>query len=289
MSMIVVGILGVSLSAIFVKYSQAPSVVTAAYRLLWTVALMLPMVFGSRNFRKELAAADRRTVVLCAVSGIFLALHFTAWFESLNQTSVASSTAIVCTEVIWVALGFLAVLGGRIPKMAAASIAVTVAGSLMIALSDYSAGGNHLWGDALALAAAMFSAVYTLIGRQVRRGMSTTVYTFIVYVFRTEPDRAWDELRGGGTAVGGVFHLTGAQHFQLVPEVFFALLCLSLQAVRAGGGLPVRYDAVWGNPGRASGGGRSGDGGRRAFVLPGGVRAGGPPGRGERGGQSLMK
>ena len=85
--------------------------------------------------------------------------------------------------MIWVAVGFLAVLGGRIPKMAAASIAVTVAGSLMIALSDYSAGGNHLWGDALALAAAMFSAVYTLIGRQVRRGMSTTVYTFIVYVF----------------------------------------------------------------------------------------------------------
>ena len=122
-------------------------------------------------------------MVLCAVSGIFLALHFTAWFESLNQTSVASSTAIVCTEVIWVAVGFLVVLGGRIPKMAAASIAVTVAGSLMIALSDYSAGGNHLWGDALALAAAMFSAVYTLIGRQVRRGMSTTVYTFIVYVF----------------------------------------------------------------------------------------------------------
>lgn len=183
MSMIVVGILGVSLSAIFVKYSQAPSVVTAAYRLLWTVALMAPVVLGSRNFRRELAAADRRTVALCAVSGIFLALHFTAWFESLSQTSVASSTAIVCTEVIWVVIGFLVVLGGRISKMAAASIALTVAGSLLIALSDYSAGGNHLWGDALALAAAMFSAVYTLIGRQVRRGMSTTVYTFIVYGF----------------------------------------------------------------------------------------------------------
>lgn len=183
MSMIVVGILGVSLSAIFVKYSQAPAVVTAAYRLLWTVALMTPVVFGNRNFRRELAGADRRTVALCAVSGIFLALHFTAWFESLNQTSVASSTAIVCTEVIWVAIGFLAVLGGRIPKMAAASIGLTVAGSLIIALSDYSAGGNHLWGDALALAAAMFSAVYTLIGRQVRQGLSTTVYTFVVYGF----------------------------------------------------------------------------------------------------------
>ena len=183
MSMIVVGILGVSLSAIFVKYSQAPSVVTAAYRLLWTVALMLPMVFGSRNFRKELAAADRRTVVLCAVSGIFLALHFTAWFESLNQTSVASSTAIVCTEVIWVALGYCLFMKGKISVPAGVSILVTVGGSLLIAFSDYSAGGNHLYGDVLALAAAVFCAVYTLIGRQARGYMSTTIYTYIVYVF----------------------------------------------------------------------------------------------------------
>ena len=36
MIMIVIGIIGISLSAIFVKYSEAPSVVTAAYRLLWT-------------------------------------------------------------------------------------------------------------------------------------------------------------------------------------------------------------------------------------------------------------
>lgn len=44
MVMIAVGIMGISLSSIFVKYSQAPSAVTAAWRLLWTVALMPPVV-----------------------------------------------------------------------------------------------------------------------------------------------------------------------------------------------------------------------------------------------------
>ena len=183
MVMIVIGIIGISLSAIFVKYSHAPSVVTAAYRLLWTVGLMTPVVFGKAQVREELKRTDRKTMVLCAVSGIFLALHFTAWFESLKQTSVASSTAIVCTEVIWVALGFVLFLKGRIGKAALASIAVTVFGSLLIAFSDYSAGGDHLSGDGLALAAAIFSAVYTLIGREVRKGMSTTSYTYIVYCF----------------------------------------------------------------------------------------------------------
>lgn len=183
MIMIVIGIIGISLSAIFVKYSHAPSVVTAAYRLLWTVGLMTPVVLGKGEIRKELKRTDRRTLFLCAVSGIFLALHFTAWFESLKQTSVASSTAIVCTEVIWVALGFVLFLKGKMGRPAVFCIAVTVLGSLLIALSDYSAGGDHLYGDGLALAAAVFSAVYTLIGREMRRSMSTAVYTYIVYVF----------------------------------------------------------------------------------------------------------
>ena len=40
---------------------------------------------------------------LSAISGLFLAVHFVLWFESRNHTSVAGSTTIVCTEVIWVA------------------------------------------------------------------------------------------------------------------------------------------------------------------------------------------
>ena len=47
--MIVVGVVGISLSSIFVKYSSAPSAVTAAYRLLWTILLMSPVTFGRRE------------------------------------------------------------------------------------------------------------------------------------------------------------------------------------------------------------------------------------------------
>ena len=38
-------------------------------------------------------------------------------------------------------------------------------------------------GDILALCAAIFTAVYTLIGRRARERMSTGVYTYIVYLF----------------------------------------------------------------------------------------------------------
>lgn len=182
MIMIVIGIIGISLSAIFVKYSQAPSPVTAAYRMMWTVLLMSPVVFGSRERRQELFTTNRRTVALCTLSGIFLALHFTLWFESLKMTSVASSTTIVCTEVIWVALGFCIFLKGRLSGKAILAIAVTVAGSVIIALSDSSSGGNHLYGDILSLLAAILVAGYTLIGRVARTTTSTAIYTYLVYL-----------------------------------------------------------------------------------------------------------
>ena len=179
--MIVVGVIGISLSSIFVRFSQAPSAGTAAFRLLWTVLLLGPVVLGRTASRQELLGISRKNALLSAVSGLFLAIHFVLWFESLQHTSVASSTTIVCTEVIWVALGFCLLLKGRLSPVAMGAIALSLAGSVMIALSD-SRGGGNLYGDILALLAAVAVAVYTLIGRIVRQEVSTGVYTFIVYV-----------------------------------------------------------------------------------------------------------
>lgn len=180
MLMLVIGILGISLSSIFVKYSQAPSAVTAAYRLCWTVLFLTPVVFGKRKVRKELFVIPKKMALLSCLSGLFLAIHFVLWFESLKHTSVASSTTIVCTEVIWVCLGFCLVLKGKLTWKAAAAIAVTLAGSVLIAYAD-SGSGAHLYGDILALLSAIAVAVYTLIGQVVRKDVSTTVYTYIVY------------------------------------------------------------------------------------------------------------
>ena len=180
MLMIVIGVLGISLSSIFVKYSTAPSSVTAAFRLLWTVLFLTPVVLGKPAVRKEFQELPRKLIFLSCLSGLFLAIHFVLWFESLRHTSVASSTTIVCTEVIWVCLGFCLFLKGRLSGKAIAAIAVTLAGSGLIAYAD-SGSGSQFYGDLLALLAAIAVAVYTLIGRVVRSRASTTVYTYMVY------------------------------------------------------------------------------------------------------------
>ena len=74
--MIVVGVMGISLSSIFVKFSQAPSSVTAAWRLLWTMALLTPVVMGKRPVRRELFQTSKKLLWLSILSGLFLAIHF---------------------------------------------------------------------------------------------------------------------------------------------------------------------------------------------------------------------
>lgn len=181
MIMVIVGVIGVSLSAILVRFSDAPSSVTAVWRLLCTVLLLTPVVFGKKDVRTELFHLPKKELLLSVLSGVFLAVHFALWFESLQHTSVASSTTIVCTDVIWVSLGYCLFLKGRLTAKAVLAIAATFAGSILIALSDASAGFG-LYGIVLALLAAIAASVYTLLGRIVRKSVSTTVYTYTVYV-----------------------------------------------------------------------------------------------------------
>ena len=141
---------------------------------------MTPVVFGKKEIRNELFQTDKKTILLSGLSGFFLALHFVLWFESLSYTTVASSTTIVCTEVVWVCLGYFLFQGGKIVPKALLAIGVTLAGSVLIAWSD--SGAGQLYGDILALLAAVAVAVYTLLGRTVRSRVSTTAYTWVVYL-----------------------------------------------------------------------------------------------------------
>ena len=180
MIMVIVAVLGCALAGVFVKSSAAPSALTAAIRLLWTVLILSPVTLGNKGFRSELVHIGRKAALLSVVSGIFLAAHFTIWFESLRYTSVASSTTICCTEVVWVTLLFCLFLGGRVSKLAVSAIAVTMLGNVLVAWADLGSG-TGLLGIWLSLAAAVLLAVYTLIGKIVRESVSTTVYTYIVY------------------------------------------------------------------------------------------------------------
>ena len=176
---VLLGVLGVSFSAIFVKYTTAPAVVIAFYRMFFAALILLPVAW--KTCRDEWRALEKKTILMCALSGVFLACHFSFYFQSIAYTSIASSTVLVDTEVFFVALVSILFLKEKVSGWGAFSIVLTFAGSVVLALSDRGAGSNAVRGDLLAVTGAFFVALYTLIGRVERRKMSTTLYTFLVY------------------------------------------------------------------------------------------------------------
>ena len=154
---VLLGVAGVSLSAVFVRWSTAPSLILALYRMAFSAALMAVPVLAGR--RRELKSLTRRDVLLCLASGLFLGIHFAAYFGALRATSIASAVVLVDTEVFFVA----------------------AASALFLGLADSAAGTNALLGDLIALAGAAAMAVYTMIGTVCRQRLSTSVYTFLVY------------------------------------------------------------------------------------------------------------
>lgn len=176
---IIFGVFGTALSAILVRYSTAASTVLVFYRMLFSVLLLCPVIIAGHG--KELKKITIRLLSKCAVSGIFLGLHFFCYFQSLKYTSVASSVVLVDTEIFFVALGSLLLFREQLSVKGWVSIFLTFIGSAVVAMGD--AGENNLLGDILALSGAMCSAVYTLIGRHCRKEMSTSMYTWIVYFF----------------------------------------------------------------------------------------------------------
>jgi drug/metabolite transporter (DMT)-like permease len=127
--------------------------------------------------RRTCPARDRALVV---GSGLCLAAHFGFWVSSLGMTSVASSTAIVSLQVIWV-VAYDVLRGAPVGRQVLVGVAVATAGAVVVSGVDLSISARALTGDALALVGSVAVAAYAVIGGRVRQRLATSTYTLGCY------------------------------------------------------------------------------------------------------------
>ena len=176
---IAIGVISVSLSAIFVKLSSAESAVIAFYRMLFSVLIMSPLFLI--KYKSELKLLQKRDWLFSTVAGVFLAFHFILWFESLNYTSVASSTVLVTLQPIFAFIGTYLFFKEKVVFQSIVAVIVAICGSLLISWGDFRVSGTALYGDVLALIACGFITGYLLFGQDVRKRLSLMTYTMVVY------------------------------------------------------------------------------------------------------------
>ncbi|AFK19510.1 DMT family transporter [Haloferax mediterranei ATCC 33500] len=177
-----VAILAISTSAILVRWSTAPSLVKAFYRVVFTVALLAPVALI--RHRGVLATISHRDLAAASGAGVALAAHFASWFESLNHTTVAASVTLVQAQPLFVAVGAWAFLDERVSRRTTIGIGVALAGMVLMSVSDLlapSSAPRPLLGNGLAVVGAVTAAAYVLTGRSVRSRVALVPYVVVVY------------------------------------------------------------------------------------------------------------
>ncbi|MGH2731104.1 MAG: DMT family transporter [Actinomycetota bacterium] len=168
------GVVAASLSAILIRYADdAEPLAISFWRCAAGAALLAPFA------APKLRAVERRSLVLPAVAGAWLAVHFGTWITSLELTTVASSVLLVSTTPIFVALAAWALFNERLPSLGWFGIALALAGTAMIGGGDLE--DSSLSGDLLALAGGAAAGGYVLSGQIARRHLGILEYAVVTY------------------------------------------------------------------------------------------------------------
>ncbi|OMD37717.1 DMT family transporter [Paenibacillus odorifer] len=174
-----IGIVAISFSAIFIKWSAAPASIQGMYRLLFTSLLMLPF---ARPYSGATFALRKKDWIMLVLSGTMLALHFLLWMGSLKYTSVASSTMIMALEPVFIMLGVYFLYKEKTAVSAILGLSIAIGGVVFIGWGDIGISADNLKGDLLSVGGTVAVAVHMLIGQRLVVRMPSYLYSLIVFL-----------------------------------------------------------------------------------------------------------
>jgi drug/metabolite transporter (DMT)-like permease len=215
----------IGLAPIGVRESELGPQATAAWRFGIAAVVLAAAWLVMRNRPGAPATRFGGRFKLLAVAGVCLGIDIGLWHESLHLTTVANATLLSnMTPVIAVLVGWL-VFKERVGWGFAAGAGIALTGAVLLTLgrlsTDPTARASHLWGDALALATAVFYAGYLILLSRARQQaeviaamLITTIAAFLVTLVLTlvKGEAVWPTTAYGWAVLvglGTVVHVGG--------------------------------------------------------------------------------
>ena len=172
-----VGTLALSFAAMYIRWAQAPGVVTGFYRLLLSTIILLPILLA----RRRTGIQHRRWMDILppALSGMCMAANFALWNTSLSYTTVANASILGNISPLWVCTAAWLLFRERLNQHFWLGL-LTIFVGLVFITSGHSLSHPHLGlGDLMAAGASLFSAAYILITQWGRRRLNALTYVWI--------------------------------------------------------------------------------------------------------------
>ncbi len=170
------GIPALSLSAMFVRWADAPGPVTAFYRISLSLIILSPFFLRRyATYQKVLSAH----LIFPILAGLFTALDLGLWTTSLDYTTAANATLLGNTSPLWVALGAWLLFHEKPSKRFWLGLSVALMGAFLILGSDFLFHPRFGIGDALAFTTGIFYGCYFLATQRSRERFDPLAHIWI--------------------------------------------------------------------------------------------------------------
>lgn len=176
------GVLGVASSGPLIAATLGATTVSALAIAFWRNAIGAVVMATPTLVREpsQFGRVTAREFQWSLVAAIALAFHFACFITSLQLTSVAAATALVCLQSAWIAI-FQLCRGIRHRWQVLAGLGIAFGGVVAITGFDMGSSPEALLGDLLAVAGGALAGLYTLAGGKARQSMTTGTYTTLCY------------------------------------------------------------------------------------------------------------
>jgi drug/metabolite transporter (DMT)-like permease len=168
-----VGILSLSFSAIFVRWANAPGIVTSFYRMAIATAL-LAWPFYRRV--KATGSLSRRGLRFAVLGGLFFTGDLALWATGVVLSGATNPTLLANTAPLWVGLGALVLFRERLKTMFWVGLLLAMTGAVVILGLDSLRAVSFGVGTSFGLLAGIFYGGYFLITQRGRETLDSLTY-----------------------------------------------------------------------------------------------------------------
>ncbi len=177
-----IGVLSLGFSAIFIRWADAPGIVSSFYRMA-VAAVLLALPFFQQRYKR--GGLPKRGVLLAIMGGLFFAGDMALWSTGVTLGGATNPTLLANTAPVWVGVGALIFMRERLSGMFWLGLFLALAGASVVlgldSLREFALG----LGSFLGLLGGIFYGAYFLISQRGRQLLDSLSYFWLTVTSAT--------------------------------------------------------------------------------------------------------
>lgn len=170
-------ILALTISPLFVRWADAPGVVTSLFRMLIAAITLTPFAFHEIRKAKPLHS---KAFLFPILAGFFSAIDHGLWATAIENTTVANATLLNNISPLWVALFAILIWKEHLEWRFWVGLLAVLVGASAVLGSTILFRPEFVTGDYLALISSFFYAAFFLSTQQGRLFLNTVTFLWLM-------------------------------------------------------------------------------------------------------------